>query len=236
MNLNGRSTNHPNSGWRSLIAGVCTVAAFAMATQATAQLTTIGPGAFSSAATTLTFEDLPVNGTPVPPGYSSSVTFSANTSSQTYVSYGTTLATAATLAGLGNVGVSWGCTGTCGTGFSLTTDQIRVGVYLSSNVPISVQVDAYRDSVLLGSQILVVAGDQIGFVGFQDPGGIDQIVIGNNTICDSCVHVLDNVIFEALAAPPGPVAPIPTLSQWGLIMLSSFLALAAVFSLRRRSQ
>ena len=36
--------------------------------------------------------------------------------------------------------------------------------------------------------------------------------------------------------PPSVSQPVPTLSEWGLVMLSGLLALGAVFSLRRRHQ
>ena len=39
-----------------------------------------------------------------------------------------------------------------------------------------------------------------------------------------------------LPPPPSVSQPIPTLSEWGLVMLSGLLALGAVFSLRRRHQ
>jgi hypothetical protein len=150
-----------------------------------------------------------------------------------YADYGSALPLAATAAGLGNIGATWGCTGTCGTGFTLSSAKLRVGLYLSSNVDITVQVSAYRSGVLLGSQTPSIASDVIGFVGFEDAGGIDRIVIGDNTLCVDCIHQLDNVIFED-AGTGNQLAPIPTLSAWGAIVLSGLLALATVFALRRQ--
>jgi hypothetical protein len=231
MNLTTRSTRRATSGLRSLIAGICTAAALAIATQAAA-LTNIGAGAFSGSATTLTFESLPGDGSTVTSF--GGVSFQGATESDLYTDYGPNLANAATSAGLGNVGATWGCNGSCGTGFTLPSARNRVGAFLSSNVDITVQVDAYRSGVLLGSQTLSIAADQIGFVGFEDANGIDQLVIGDNTDCTGCIHQLDNVKFENAGAVA--VASIPTMSQWGMITLASLLALGAVFALRRRRQ
>lgn len=238
MNLKTRSTNRAAFGLRLLIGGVCTAAALAFATQASA-LTSIGPGAFSGTATTLTFEDLPGDGSPLPAGYGSGsgVAMSAGTESELYTNYGATLATAATTAGLGNVGATFGCSGACGTGFSLTSAQTRVGFYLSSNVDITnVQVSAFKSGVLLGSQTLSVSANEIGFAGFEDAGGIDQIVIGDNTGCTGCVHQVDNVVFESAGVAPVAAIAVPTMSQWGTIILSGLLAMGAVITLRRRRQ
>jgi hypothetical protein len=124
---------------------------------------------------------------------------------------------------------TWGCTGTCGTGFILSSAKLRVGLYLSSNVNITVQVSAYKNGVLLGSQTPNIASNVIGFAGFEDAGGIDQIVIGNNTLCPDCIHQMDNVLFENSIAGN----PIPTLSQWGTMVLCGLLVLVG-FALRRR--
>lgn len=227
------STGRAGSAMRSLMGGICAAAALAFAAPVSA-LTVVGPGVFSGAATTVTFEDQP-GSIPLPPGYGSGVgvSFSATTESEPYGDYGGTLVAAATAAGLGNIAATWGCTGTCGTGFSLASPQIRVGMYLSSNVNITVSVSAYKGAVLLGSTTLVTAPNVIGFVGLEDAGGIDRIVIGNNTDCPGCIHQLDNVKFEGLAAPGGVVA-VPTLSQWSLIILAALLAWGAVVALRLR--
>lgn len=58
MDATTQPGNGSGSGWRSLITGVCTIAALAWAAQASA-LTSTGQGAFSPGATTITFEDLP---------------------------------------------------------------------------------------------------------------------------------------------------------------------------------
>jgi len=229
MDLTTRSANRATSGLRSLIAGTCTAAALAIGTQALA-LTNIGPGAFSGSATTLTFESLPGDNADI--ASFGGVTFNGATESEVYSDYSTQLVNNAIAAGLGNVGATWGCDGTCGTGFTLPSARSRVGAFLSSNVDITVQVSAFRNGVLLGSQVLNASADQIGFVGFEDANGIDQLVIGDNTSCTGCIHQLDNVMLEDAGGAAS--APIPTLSQWGMIILTSLLALAAVFSLRRR--
>ena len=225
-------------GWRSLLAGICAIAGLTWAAPAPA-LTFIGPGSFSPSATKITFEDLPGDNSDIPAGYASSsgiASFQGATESEVYADYGSTLATNATTAGLGNVGATWGCDGTCGTGFTLNAPRARVGMFLSSNVDITVQVSAFRGGVLLGSQTPSFAADEIGFVGFEDPAGIDRIVIGNNTLCTGCIHQLDNILFENVTSAPAGVAAVPTLSQWGLIALAGLLALATIFTLRRRGR
>lgn len=234
MNRRASLINRGASELRFLIAGLCAAAAFTFTSQAFA-LTSIGPGAFTGAATTLTFESLPGdNSTFTTFG---GVTFQGATESELYSDYGSALPTAATAAGLGNIGATWGCnegTGpTCGSGFTLPSARVRVGAFLSSNVDISVQVSAFRSGVLLGSQTLVVAADVIGFVGFDDPNGIDRIVIGDNTLCPACIHQLDNVMFETPVAAVASAA-VPTMSQWGVIILAGLLTLGAAVTLRGR--
>jgi hypothetical protein len=231
MNLRTKSTNRTSSRLRSLIAGVCAAAALAIATQAAA-LTSIGPGAFSISATTLTFEDLPGDNSALPTYRG--VTLNGGAIQERYADYGSTLASVATTAGLGNVATTFGCNGACGTGFTLPSPEIRVGMYLSSNVDITgVVISAYKGGVLLGSQTAGVAADAIVFVGLEDAGGIDRIVIGNNTSCTGCIHQLDNIKFEGTAVPTASVE-IPTVSHWSLIVLSGLLVLGTVVMLRRR--
>ena len=148
---------------------------------------------------------------------------------QLYSDYGPTLVAAAGLAGLGTVATTWGCTGTCGTGFTLPGPENLVGMYISSNVDITVTVSAFRSGGLLGSQTVSPVANQIQFVGFADPAGIDQIVIGNNTLCVDCIHQLENIKFENFAG-----VAVPTLSQWRLAILSGLLALGTGLALRRR--
>lgn len=231
--MNNRPTSPTLSKWRTLVAGTCAATVLAFATQASA-LTSVGAGAFSGSATTLTFEGLP-DGVALPPGYGG-VSFTAGTLSEFYASYGSPLDTNAASAGLGSVAGTFGGTGSYGTGFSLPGAQARVGMYLSSNVPIvNVPVSAYRNGVLLGTFTFSSADDQIGFIGLEDAGGIDQIVIGNNTDCPSCIHQMDNVMFEGAAAGAAAPKPVPSLSQWGVILLSVLLALGTVVALRRRA-
>lgn len=155
------------------------------------------------------------------------------TESQTYTSYGSTLPINATAAGLGNIGATWGCDATCGTGFTLSSARTRVGFFLSSNVPITVQISAFRGGLLLGSVTPSFAADQIGFLGLDDPAGIDRIAIGENTADPGSINQLDNVMFENAVAAAQATA-VATLSQWGMLALSGLLALATVFALRRR--
>jgi hypothetical protein len=227
-----RPTSPTLSKWRTLVASTCAATVLAFATQASA-LTSVGAGAFSGSATTLTFEGLP-NDVALPPGYGG-VSFTAGTISEFYASYGSPLDTNAASAGLGSVAGTFGGNGSYGTGFSLPAAQARVGMYLSSNVSINVPVSAYRNGVLLGTLPFSSADDQIGFVGLEDAGGIDQIVIGNNTDCSSCIHQMDNVMFEGAAARAAASKPVPSLSQWGVTLLSVLLALGAVVALRRRA-
>ena len=235
MTQSARREGNRVSAWRSLIVGTCAAAALAIAAPASA-LTTIGAGAFSPGATTITFEDLPGDNSDLPAGYGagSGVSFTAGTESEVYADYGSSLVTAATTAGLGAVGATWGCSGGCGTGFSLSSARQRVGAYLSSNVNITVQVTALRGGVSLGSQTLNLTADQIGFAGFEDPNGIDQIVIGDNTLCTGCIHQLDNVMFENASVTPSAGIAVPTLSQWATAMLAGLLVLASALVLRKR--
>ncbi|MGC2459306.1 MAG: IPTL-CTERM sorting domain-containing protein [Gallionellaceae bacterium] len=67
--------------------------------------------------------------------------------------------------------------------------------------------------------IAVNAGDTITFGGFSEDG-----------CCGASTNIISN--FSA----PTVATSIPTLSQWGMIMLSSLLAFGAVFALRRQRQ
>jgi hypothetical protein len=220
---------------RSLVSAMCAITALAFCAQAFA-LTSVGIGAFSSAASKLTFEDLTGSG-PLPVGYGSGsgVTFSADTYHDTYEDYSSALVAAATAAGLGNEAANFGCGGTCGSGFSLSKPYALVGFYIGSNVPITgVPISAYRNGTLLGTQNASVAKNQVAFIGFQDNGGIDQIVFGDNPAGADYVHQLDNVMFEDLATAASPVA-VPTLSKLGMTFLAGLLVLSAgvYFRLRR---
>lgn len=235
MNATTQTANSSDSRRRSLITGMCAIAAFALATQASA-LTSIGQGAFSPTATKITFEDLPGDNSDIPAGYASGVGVSSwdgFTESEVYADYGPTLPINATAAGLGNVGATWDCDATCGTGFTLNAPRTRVGFFLSSNVPITTQVSAFRGGVLLGSVTPSFATNEIGFVGLEDPAGIDRIAIGANTADPGSINQLDNVMFENAVAGPQATA-VPTISQWAMMMLSGLLASAALFALRRR--
>jgi len=226
--------------WRPLLAGACAVAGLALTTQAAA-LTSIGQGAFSASATKITFEDLPGDNSDIPPGYASAqgiASFQGATESEVYADYGPVLPGVAAAAGLGLIGATWGCDATCGTGFTLSSAKNQVGMFLSSNSPMTVQVTALRNGVSLGSVTPSFAAETVGFVGFQDPGGIDQIIIGENTADVGSINQLDNLLFENTGAGPrsGSVTQVPTLSQWGMIALFALLSLVAIFVLRRRRQ
>jgi hypothetical protein len=203
-------------GSRVLLPWVAGAAILIFSTQASATLVNVGVDAFSGSSTVLDFEDTIGNAVNLTPGYGSSsgVTFTATTRSYAYSGYGTTLTTNAATAGLGDRAATWGGTGAYGTGFSLTDAQTLVGMYISSNVRISTTVSAFLGGSLLGSQLVTVAGNEIGFVGFEDFSGIDRIAIGSNTLCPSCIHQLDNVMFES---GDGSTVPVPaTLALFGL--------------------
>lgn len=68
--------------------------------------------------------------------------------------------------------------------------------------------------------IAVNAGDTITFGGFSEDG-----------CCGASTNVITN-----FSAPTAAAIAVPTLSEWGMIMLSCLLALGAAFSLRRRRQ
>ncbi len=190
-------------------------------------LTTVGAGAFSPTDTKLTFEVQTVDNAPI--SMYVGVTFHGPTSAQKYSSYSPELVTAASTAGLGQWGASWGCEGDCGTGFTLPALSPRVGLYFSSNVDIEVTIYAYRRGALLGSQTVSAAHDTIGFAGFADPTGIDQIVMGDNTSCTGCIQVMDNIMFVSAGS-----TAVPTMSEWGLAVTASLLAAGAALALRRR--
>jgi hypothetical protein len=204
-----------------------------------AALTSIGQGAFSASATKITFENLPGDNSDIPPGYASAqgiASFQGATESEVYADYGATLPGVAAGAGLGLVGATWGCTGTCGTGFTLSSPKNKVGMFLSSNVPMTTVITALRGGVPLGSVTPSSPADTVFFVGFQDPIGIDQITIGDNTADPDSINQLDNILLENTGAGPGntSVTPIPTLSQWGMIALCVLLGSAAIGVLWRR--
>jgi hypothetical protein len=192
---------------------IAAVAVIVIAGAASATASTIGIGAFSGSQTILTFEDLgslPGTSGNVPAGYGSGsgVQFSANTQYSEYSTYNSILGTLdddAAAAGLGAAAATWGAI--TGSGFHLAVPQTRVGLYTGSNVPISVVVSAYLNNTFLEFQTVTLAPFTIAFVGFENSGGIDRIVFGNNTACGGCTHALDNVMFETAsdtAAVPEP--------------------------------
>ena len=200
-----------------LSSALVAVSAFALVAPASAALVSVNQSAFSGAATVVNFENLPGNGGAVPGGYGAGVglSLSAGTRSYTYNAYGMS----GVAAGLGNTAATWGGSGTLGTGFSLATAYDLVGFTISSNVDIQTVVSAYLGNTLLGSQTVSAAARQFLFVGFQDMGGIDRIVFGDNSRCGGCVHQLDNVTFEQAGSVPEPM----TLSLVGLGLLGAAL-------------
>ncbi|MGA8147827.1 MAG: IPTL-CTERM sorting domain-containing protein [Gallionellaceae bacterium] len=70
--------------------------------------------------------------------------------------------------------------------------------------------------------IAVNAGDTITFGAFSEDG-----------CCGASTNIISN-----FSAPTGATVPtsIPTLSEWGMVILSSLLAFGAVFALRRQRQ
>jgi len=231
-----RVTGHAVSGIRALALAACTLTVLAWTLDASA-LTSIGASSFSATATKITFEDLPGDNSDIPAGYAAGsgiASFQGATESEVYADYGATLPVNATAAGLGAVGATWGCSGTCGTGFTLSVPRQRVGMYLSSNVPLSMQVSAYRGALLLGSVTPSFAADQIGFVGFEDAGGIDRIAISDNSADPGSINQLDNILLEDIGGQIAAPSDIPTLSQWSIITLCGALALVTAFRLRRR--
>jgi hypothetical protein len=198
----------------TISAAICTIGLL-MASNASAALIALTEADFLGVSVVADFEDLSGNGFfPVGYGSASGLTFSSDTLPMDYSSYGTVLANNATAAGMGNTAATWGCTASCGTGFSMSLtdhadndDATKVGFYISSNRSLSTSISAFRDGVLLGSEIYNFARDVIGFVGLFDASGIDSIVIGNNTLCDGCIHQLDNIMLDSTAVPePGSFA------------------------------
>ena len=104
-----------------------------------------------------------------------------------------------------------------------------VGLYQSQKVKKTQQFTVSRMSLWQAATFLAgftlgggatygVAGDTIKFEAFS---------------ADGCCQATTNVISNFNAAPP---TSIPTLSEWGMMILSSLLALGTVLTLRRQRQ
>jgi len=84
--------------------------------------------------------------------------------------------------------------------------------------------DPYHWTTTVGSGTFstsVNAGDVIKFEAFS---------------ADGCCEATTNVISNFSAPSVAPPASIPTLSEWGMILLSSLLALGTILTLRRQRQ
>ncbi len=195
---------------RRLLTAAVLIVPLVLAETASASPVLIGVGAFSGTETTITFEDTAGNFSGLPAGYGSGsgISFSANTLSAGYSGYGGTLQAAAASAGLGAIAGTYGCLGSCGSGFSFAQDQTRVGFYFSSNVAVGNDlVQVLRDGNILGSFTIAAAANQIGFIGFEDAGGIDQIIIpGPDHTCYGCIYQIDNIKFETASSVPEPAS------------------------------
>ncbi|WP_198973010.1 IPTL-CTERM sorting domain-containing protein [Xylophilus sp. ASV27] len=75
--------------------------------------------------------------------------------------------------------------------------------------------------------------------------GCNTVGTGNSGVNDTCVTATvsdtsrstanNSPVAVAIAAPTAS-APVPTLSQWGIIALSSLMAMAAIARVRRRQR
>jgi hypothetical protein len=81
-----------------------------------------------------------------------------------------------------------------------------------------------------------------GIVGWNDPSGFDELRVGAYNTAPYTAFGQDQAIaldnLNVQLTPFVPVQPtsIPTLSEWGWIILSLLLALGAVFTLHRQRQ
>lgn len=110
-----------------------------------------------------------------------------------------------------------------GTGFSL---------------PIYGYWETYRNNVMTGSGNFTSTG--VDVLGLADPSGFDQVRFfafqGPDQQSGSSAAAIDTVRVGSNAnSAPEPTA-IPTLSDWGMIVLSCLLALGAILTLRRQHQ
>lgn len=82
----------------------------------------------------------------------------------------------------------------------------------------------YGSGNLAGGSFTSVSWNGTDAVFTGTPNGIYNAVGGQN------------VVFNVTMAPATPITPIPTLSQWGLLLFAGLLAGTAVFKLNRRSE
>ncbi len=95
--------------------------------------------------------------------------------------------------------------------------------------------EAWKAGSKVGSGTLATTRGTI--VGWNDPNGFDQLrvgasnLVGYNAFGQAQAIAIDNVNVQTALIQP---AAIPTLSQWGIIVLSSLIVLGAIFALRRQ--
>ncbi|MFQ5737531.1 MAG: IPTL-CTERM sorting domain-containing protein [Acidobacteriota bacterium] len=116
------------------------------------------------------------------------------------------------------------------TGTELANVDLRSGSLFFSGTGVAVSPD---------DSLAVVGGDGsspqtaklIDLVSFTNLGDL-PVTAGSSTFVST-----RGVTFSGLAAPPppGPAAPIPTLNEWGLILLALLLVMFGLSALRRRS-
>jgi hypothetical protein len=112
--------------------------------------------------------------------------------------------------------------------FTFPTDMLRAGAYVTG-YPGTIIMSAYDSGgILLETQNIAtvnVSAWDSNFLGIENPAGIRRITFGGD------YELLDGLTFEAASTPP---TPIPTLSEWGMIIFSLMLAGSAIWMMRRR--
>lgn len=189
---------------------------------------TIGLGDFSGGETVLSFEGY-ADWTLITNQFAlSGVTFDSATYGgwymQAYSNYGATLASNASGLGLGVTAIMHY---NDSEEILFTTAVTRVGFYFGSNVNINVPVTLYMNGSPTGNFNLSPLANEMTFVGWEDPAGIDRIVFADENLDLLAMSNLDGLRYEGSIS-----SAVPEPSSFALVLGG----IGALICFRRRTR
>lgn len=137
--------------------------------------------------------------------------------------------------GGGVIASNWLYGGNGPQGFSFTatftSNQTKVGFYVETNSGDDTTIEVLLDNDPQGSVVYNTGpADNVIFIGVEEPDGFNSVTVTVQNDVNGFLAI-DDFRFESMGTPP---KAIPTLSEWGMIIMSLMLAGSAFYMIRRR--